>query len=264
MLDQPCGPWPLDSTCLPDSWDPEALTPEQEQALAVATEILWRLSAGKYGLCEVTVRPCKQTCFDAVPGMYPISGWVRPYVYAGQWINSGCACSGSCGCGPLCELLLPGPVHSVSEVLVDGVVLAPSSYRVDNARWLVREDTTVDCWPVCQRLDLPSTEVGTFAVTYERGIPVPPAGVRAVTKYAVEVWKACLNLNGCRLPSRVRDIVREGISMTLMDPMDYLKDGLTGLADVDIWLSAVNPGGHRDRTRVYSPGRPGPRRQTFP
>lgn len=262
MLDQPCETWPLDTSCLPDDWDPDALTPEQMFALQVATELLWRLSGGRYGLCEITVRPCRKRCTGSFNfGLY---GGLQPYVYGGQWLNAGCSCDSDCGCGPICEIALPGPVDSIVSVVVDGVTLAPDSYRVDNAKWLVRVGQTSDCWPECQHLELPPTEVGTFAVTYNKGIPVPPAGIRAVTAYALEIWKACVGAGGCRLPSRVTDITREGVTMTMMDPLDFLKDGLTGIPEVDIWLTAVNPYGQRDQSRMYSPRRSAPRRQTWP
>lgn len=54
-----------------------------------------------------------------------------------MWFSP-CACKGECGCGPLCELRLPGPVADITEVKIDGRVLEPDTeYRVDDFSKLV-------------------------------------------------------------------------------------------------------------------------------
>lgn len=247
-LDGPCVSWPIDATCLPDTWDAEALSPEQVSAVAIASDMLWRLTAGRYGLCEVTVRPCRKACAGATV--------MAPVMSSGVWLNIGCVngCRSSCGCGPVCELRLPGPVNSIVEVLVDGQVVPEADYRVDNATWLVRTDD--DCWPVCQDMKLPPTQPNTWSVTYERGVPVPLAGQRAVATLAVEIWKACNGSSNCKLPSRAREVVREGITYEI-----NAEDLPT---DVQTWVNVVNPYGARSQSRVYSPDVPLMRRQTWP
>lgn len=260
-LSEPCAPWPLDATCLPAGWNPVALTPEQTASVKVASEILWRLSGGQFGLCEIILRPCRRGCIDTNLA-YWANGVFVPYVMGGEWFNLTCCGQNSCGCGPICELELPGPVHAITSVTVDGVVVPADTYRVDNAAWLVRLGDA--CWPDCQSLNLEPDQVGTFAVTYQKGVPVPPGGSLAVTQYAVELWKACNGVSGCKLPARVQSVTREGVSMTMLDPMTFLQDGLTGLPFVDQWLTAVNPYGSRSPSQVFSIDVPTPRRQTWP
>lgn len=250
-------------TCCP-TWD-EA-TPEQQQFAAdVATEIMWNLSGRQFGLCTVTVRPCRAPCTRLPAGMLaPLYGggsyW--PHMVDGVWINGCGTCSTDCSCGPLCEIVLPGPVDSVVEVQLDGDVLASNSYFVYDHRKLVRRGGE-ECWPTCQHLDRPLGEPGTLGVTYRQGIPVPAAGRLAAGTYACEILKACTG-GPCRLPKRVTSVSREGVVLGMLDPMEMLDKGRTGLYEVDAWLVAVNPNGLRQGARVYSPDRRPARVQTWP
>src|SRR5688572_26741655 len=103
-----CEPWPFSDDCcdLPPDTD-EALI---EKWQAVSSEILWAASGRRYGLCEVTVRPCLRRCGGG-------SGLPAPYKDAdGAWRNlSACGCVEDCSCTELCEVVLPGPVASVTE-----------------------------------------------------------------------------------------------------------------------------------------------------
>ncbi|WP_206781986.1 hypothetical protein, partial [Bailinhaonella thermotolerans] len=214
--------WPIDPVWCP-GWpaDPADYTAAQAAAADVATELLWRLTAGRYGLRTDTVRPCRRGCLDG--GAVADGGWMRPVLLGARWVNmGGCTCIGTCGCGPVCEVELPGPVYSITTVRVDGAVVDPADYTVQDGRWLIRREGP--CWPLCQDIARPDTEPGTWSVTYRRGRPVPPAGVRAVSTLACELHKATGAAGGqrCRLPSRVQEIVRDGITMTLIDPMEWL------------------------------------------
>src|SRR5688572_4241132 len=129
----PCG-WTIDTGCCED-WAtyPAAV---QTRATTWATHILGYLSGRRYGACEVTVRPCGRRC-DGWSGYmtHPVVGgpgaWMSPYIDGDMtWRN--CVCPGACSCEASCQVLLPGPVASVSEVMIDGAVLAPEAYRVDN------------------------------------------------------------------------------------------------------------------------------------
>jgi hypothetical protein len=252
--------WDLDMTCCP-AWD-SASNELKQLATDVATEIMWNLSGRQFGLCTVTVRPCREPCTSAA-GLEPLwgGGSYWPRMIDGAWINGCGECVTDCSCGPLCEVVLPGPVDSVVEVTLDGVVIDSTSYVVHNHRRLVR--TNGECWPTCQHLDRPLTEEGTFGVTYRQGIPVPAGGRLAAGTYACELLKACQGLT-CRLPKRVTSLTREGVMIGLIDPMDMLDQGRTGLYEVDAWLVAVNPNGLRHGARVYSPDRRPPRVQTWP
>jgi hypothetical protein len=223
------------------------------------------LSGRRFGVCPVTVRPCRRPCDGTLApafGPYYGAGSFTPYLLDGAWINGCGSCTTDCGCGQLCEVVLPGPVDSVLAVKLDGLIVPAADYLVYDHRALVRVDAG-ECWPYCQDLAAPDSEPGTFAVTYGLGTPVPVAGLHAAGVYACELVKACADLP-CRLPRRVTQITRQGVTYSLLDPMEFLEQGMTGLYEVDAWIRAVNPAGLAHGARVYSPDRRPPRRQTWP
>lgn len=258
---EPCQ-WPIDTACCPE-WD-EASEEDREFVARVATELVWRLSGRRFGLCPVTVRPCRRTC--AGGGLPAWAGSpaapMTPYIRDGAWYNARCgSCRTDCGCSPLCEVVLPAPVNEVIDVLIDGEPVDAGGYRVDNHRLLVRTDG--GCWPECQDLEAAPDEVGAFAVTYRWGIPVPPGGQIAAGAYACELLRACSG-GACRLPKRVQQITRDGVTMAFLDPLDFLSDGLTGIPETDVWIRSVNPHKLVGRSRVYSPDYAPVRSTTWP
>ncbi|RZF02822.1 hypothetical protein [Streptomyces albidoflavus] len=245
--DGPCGLWPIDTECCPD-W-PEAAcdwTSRHLLAVEIATDLLWRLTAGRYGLCAQLIRPCRRS--KITPDWYQLdqaSGrFLRPVNFGGRWFNIGCGCvADGCGCGPVEAVDLPGPVHEVVEVRVDGEPLSVGKWRLQRLgprTKLLRTDG--EGWPSVQDMTLPDTEPGTWSVLYLRGRKVPAAGVRAVSTLACEVLKQCRG-EACRLPDRVKSVTREGISYAVYDPGEDLEKGLTGLREVDAWIRSVNPYG---------------------
>jgi hypothetical protein len=240
----PCQPWPLDTSCCA-GW---ADLPEQVRGYATgaAERLLWALSGRRLGLCEVVVRPCRRRCTDQV-----IAGSLWWRLAGGWWLAScGCPAGTRCGCDAA-RLALPGPVHQVSAVRVDGTELPETAYRVDAGRWLVRQDGHP--WPHCQDLNTPADSVGTFEVRYQRGRPVRPDAAAAAGVYACEVAKACTGDRDCRLPQRVASIARQGIDVEFLDPTVLANKGLTGIPEVDSWLRAVNPDQLPTPARVWSP-----------
>lgn len=249
----PCGVWPVEAACLP-GWDPDPAkwTPAQQIAVEVATETMWRLTGGRYGLCLETVRPCRRAC--ATDG-YGTGSLLNPLNDSGTWTNIACGCTGTdCGCAPLCEVALPGRVDSVTRVLLGGVIVPPDAYRVDRETLLVRTDG--GCWPYCQDLAQPIDGPDAFTVEYQRGRPVPVGGVRAHSVLAFEVAKACGGDSSCRLPSTVKQVDREGVSYTMYDHQQIIQQNMTGLLEVDSWVSLVNPSHLSGPPEVYSPDLP--------
>lgn len=402
-----CG-WTANSCC-------DALNNAEEtiaqKCIDSAAEILWALSGRQFGCCELTVRPCRTDDCDPC-GNGNGTPWV-PVKEGGEWINVRCnTCKGGCSCSEICDLYLPGPVCEITEVMIDGRVLPPTAYRVDNgnkltalirpiplvgdfvfatafldpsARFTVSENPDVVavgidygggvygplidgpsagimqltwrgldcvtitydgpdgaaiatarpapvsnvagdawlwpapgfnfvigeevaaepnddnssvlgtllagtavtsnpnppplarnitwtdgtsmrfcpseterfCWPKCQDMVLPATEVGTFQVKYKRGAPLPLSGQAALAEFACELCKACTGDKSCCLPGRVTQVSRQGISFAVLDPLAFIEAGLTGLYLVDAWLRAVNPKAAPRRAFVYSPDMPG-------
>lgn len=248
----PCA-WTISPTC--EVW--ADLTPEEQaRATNYATYILWSRTGRQFGLCELTVRPCGRQVRPGSMWGYvwdtAAGGWY-PYLDAGgTWRNCSCGLSG-CGCGPRCEVWLPGPVDSVTEVIQDGVVVDPAAYKVDDRRWLVRIDG--ECWP--DYADL-STDTDRFQVTYLRGTPVPAVLTNAAEILACEFAKSMRNQE-CRLPGRMSSLTRQGVQVSFVDVDSVLRRGLTGVPEVDQVILAINPNGLPGRPRVMSPDIQAPR-----
>lgn len=253
----PCS-WEIDTGCC-TTWDDYAPA-VQTAATNWASLVLWAATGRRFGLCQMTVRPC---------GWYkgqrmPLWGWGSslhggvwyPYIGTdGLWRN--CGCFGFCNCTPACEAFIPGPVDSIVEVVVDGAVVDAADYEVQDRQWLVRVDG--GCWPQCP--DMAADEA--FEVTYLRGEAVPAALANAAGTLACEFARACSGQE-CRLPGRLQFITRQGVTAQMVD-IDRLMDrNLTGLQEVDQVIASLNPNQLHARPRVMSPDTPIPRTVTTP
>lgn len=104
---------------------------------------------------------------------------------------------------------------------------------------------------------------GDYVVSYTFGVAPPPSGRIAAGILAGEIALSALGMD-CRLPMRVSAVTRQGVSAVVLDPLDFLNKGRTGLPEVDLFLSAVNPARLANRPMVMSPDFPYPVRQTHP
>lgn len=271
MPDLPDFCWPVDVSCVsdwdatdpesPDEEDPLPLYSEADKAraIALAGQTLRFLTAYRVGGCPVVVRPCRAGCAPRTWREYPVTGagstpWF-PVNLGGTWLNIGCGCGGDgCSCSRVSEVRLHGPVGAVAEVKVDGEILSPSAYRADPGGRLVRVDGVE--WPLCQDMNAPDTEPGTWSVSYTAGAPVDGLGAWVAGILAGEYVRACKGGN-CRLPSSVVQIVRDGVTMTL--GTGAFPGNLTGITEVDSWVARWNPTGLRSGPVVWSPDVHGPR-----
>lgn len=220
-------------------------------AVASATEALWNASGQQFGLCEVTLRPCRRTCHG---GAWPFAdnwwewtggGWPRPLLFDGAWFNIVCgSCAGSCSCTVLEETVLPAPVHDVTQVKVDGIPLATSAYRLDDGRVLTRVDG--GRWPACQDLSAADTEPDTWSVTARFGRPVTTLGRQAVGELACEIMRACAG-EDCRLPRNITSLARQGVTISLPETGDTLES----LFFTDLFVKTYNPRRLPGRPMVY-------------
>lgn len=92
----------------------------------------------------------------------------------------------------------------------------------------------------------------TTRITYEFGKLVPHTGKLAVLALAAELGRAFAG-KSCALPARVTSVVRQGISFDMLESLEVLKEGLTGLYSVDQWIRAINPNRSKQAGRVWSP-----------
>lgn len=253
----PCQPWPIDPRCCP-GWptDPSEWSQDHFDAQWLATTELWRAVAGAVGICRTVELPCLDAC--AVDSPYNYGAWMTPWRgEGGAWFNNGsCGCLGDCTCGRMCTVTLQGPVASIESVTVDGVVLAPTEYKLLTANRVARCGS---CWPACQDY---CAEDG-LVVTYMRGVEPGIDAIRAVSLLACRKLLECGNGGGdCgTLPSGVTSIQREGLSMQLDNTIGAGDNGTvmsTGIARVDRWIASLNPYGITDQASVWSPDVPMP------
>lgn len=194
-----------------------------EGMLAVASDVLFELSARRFaGSCQDVIRP--------EPAQY------------------GCHKEGRF----IPQFRLPAyPVTSITQVKIDGVVLDPSAYRLDEHRYLVRVDG--EDWPTSQDLTLETTEVDTWEITFVYGSMPPPAGVKAAAALACQLALAATDSDDCQLPERVSSVTREGMTIAILDPFEFLDQGKTGIYLVDLFLRAYNPHGQKRPAAIWSP-----------
>lgn len=255
-----------DCCSVEDASDPSIF----DSAAEVASEILFNLSLRRYpGICERTVRPCRTGC--GCPWQILSRGYViwNPN-WIGPWGGPGWSCSSDvygawCGCQPLSRTLLAGYVQEIVEILIDGAVVDPNTYRVDRHRWLVRtrelDTDPFPNWPGCQDLTLPETETGTWAVTYTYGNTPPASGVDAAAELACEFYKQC-NGQPCALPKNTSRVIRQGIVVEkpAFTSWGFERGGRsiprgwqTGMPKVDAFLNASNPTGLTRLPIFWSP-----------
>lgn len=142
------------------------------------------------------------------------------------------------------------PVRQIISVVDhEGVTSPSSSYRLVNNAILMRNDDT--CWDLARGV----------TVTYSYGTLPPELGRRAAIKLANELVNLVDDTSACALPDRVTSVTRQGVSYTVLDPQEYIKDGRTGIYEIDLFLHAANPTKAKKRPRVFSPDIPRGHRQ---
>jgi hypothetical protein len=253
-LNEPCQPWPIDTTCDPTFLDLDEFV--QARSVSLAWRTLHRLTGGQVGACPVVLRPCAQPPCSACS-----TGWMNPRIVAGDWVNF--ACGDGCGCRPLCSIVLPSHIADIIDVTVNGDPFDLTGVRVENGNEIVRTDG--GCFPACQDMSKAPGTDGTFEITYVPGYKPGMEGAYAAGVLASEYAKAC-NGGKCRLPSGITTLVQQG--RTMMMSAELFPNGLTGIREVDAYVHSINPkhltqpsvvwspdmGSHKHRTVTWSAG----------
>jgi hypothetical protein len=157
-------------------------------------------------------------------------------------------------------------VREIVEVKINGAVVDPATYRLDERRFLVRvsdplEPDVILRWPACQRMDLPDTSDGTFSVTYRYGQDPPIEAVNAARQLGVEFYKACSGQD-CALPTGIVRYTRQGVTVEKMAFTSWAyqrgrgsisRGWRTGMNLVDAYLSSANGAAIPRRPTFWSP-----------
>lgn len=215
-----------------------------------AVNRLWEWTNQRFGPCEEIVRPCRKTCMGE-------NLWAPPWA---GFLNLTCGlCGDDCSCKAVQQVRLPGPIYEPIEVLIDGESIPLEAFRVDNYELLVREDG--GHFPICQDVGAPLGYPGTWGVRYLLGEPVPAGGELVAGILACEYAKAVCGDSSCRLPKRVSSIQRQGVVIGMLDNFTNLKEGFTGIFEIDDWImSATKP---KRRAVISSPDVSPPRITTW-
>jgi hypothetical protein len=249
-----CSPWAtrgdIPPEVLAELLQGGASDEDIDQALLLASEILWALSGRTWmgGGCEET----------ATLRSYPPQPGQGTWPYHRSWPSCACWRWGTWLDGrlypaaaffgvhidaPIALQLPRSPVTAVTSVTIDGSPFV--AWRLLRAGWLERTDG--QGWRMCD---------DSTTIVYEFGEPPPAGGVAAAVELAVEIVRDRFDIGECRLPRRTTSVTRQGISMELLDPMEMLDGGRTGLYAVDLWLTAVNPSARPQAAGVWSPDVP--------
>lgn len=233
----PCVEWAT-QTDLMDTCDLTAIHPDTlTSAFTFASDVLYNLTRRRWpGLCTDTFRPFVNCCCWATTCDDP-----NVQYHA--------------------AIKLPATdVRAITQVKVDGAVIAASDYRLRGNYLFAarRADGTVRGWPCWNDLLAADTAVDTFSVAYTHGADPPASMRRAAAMLAFEFAKgwtpSCAG--DCRLPSRITTISRAGTTFAIIDPLTMFKDGLIGIPDIDVLIQAVNHGDNHRRSFVGRAGSP--------
>lgn len=239
----PCQPW-TDSEAMLDGWTTDASDGMIDAAAHAASDAMFQLGGSRWpGVCDDVVEfLVDHGCLVPLP-----EGGVVSFRSLSTF-------------GPIGRTVeLPGqPVVSVTEVKVDGDVLDPSAYIVRDWRELVRVDGGT--WPVGRSTDA----TPRLRVAYSFGQAPPALGRLGATALARELVLALSNDDDCRLDRRVQTAVREQVTMDFAIPglAESLRDGQTGIPEVDLFVHAHNPNHLRREARLLMGDGPQASRRT--
>jgi hypothetical protein len=218
-----------------------------------ASQLLYALSGRQFsGLCERTVRPPCDSCYcgyQVLSRGYVIGPW--------DWGYPLWSLCDSCliACAPSRIKLAGYPVREITQVKINGDVLASSEYTLFNYRYLTRLND--ERWPVRQDLTLPDSEDNTFSVSYTYGASPPMMGVAAAAQLGCELYRACGG-EQCALPQGTTRVIQQGIVIEKLAFTSWaFRDGTwrTGMPLVDAFLQSVNPRGLQQRSTFWAPGK---------
>jgi hypothetical protein len=172
--------------------------------------------------------------------------------------------SGSCGCGctPFQVDLGLWPVTELISVVYEGVTYTGTdltdTFHVNNYRHLARRDgqpfTSGNQWAVAGSTQDNADDGYVFEVTVNHGIKIPRLLARATRAMAGQFISACCGKK-CALPERVTSVTRSGITMDVASTTDMLRNGKTGIYEVDLAIQVFNPSKLQSPSFIFIPNK---------
>lgn len=260
----PCSPWVTRTDIASRPGCSAISTTILDEAAASASELLYEYSGKQFvGTCgPVTVRPVARWANQDghAWGRFAAGSWLG----SSSWFTQGTVYPGIAMAYGDDEIpsvdLGVYPVTNIVSVTIDGTTIPDTEYRLDDFRVLRRVRPTASTvptvrwgWPTWQRLDLPPTEPGTFAVTLAFGLPPTPAGVLAAKALGAVLAKGA-SADRTGLPATTTSVARQGVTAQARSMFSKLALGEgCGILEVDAFLAAYNPTGARTPSSVWSP-----------
>lgn len=223
------APWiSVNDLAVPDS-------PFAQASVDYATYVLYRLTGEKYpGLMETTETYVAERMAREVP--LELSSQAIAVPSRIQYPQ---------------RLYLRGtPVHEIHSVSYGGEVLSPDEYALYNKRFLKLRNGA--SWNY-------ACNPQGITVEYCYGMMPPSAGKLAAATLANEfliLYGENPNTTECRIPERVKSISREGISFDMIDPMEFMDDGKTGIWEIDLFIRTSNPARAKKQPKLFSASDP--------
>lgn len=190
-------------------------------AIDSASDALIEMTQRTLGRCTEVLRPCRNACAP------------RP-----------------CGCCVTRGIQINGVQPTITKILIDGVEVTDGFAiltRPSGLRFLERfnPDGTPLTWPGCQNLLLPSTDEGTFEVTYTHGEGSDMLTRWAAAEIAADLLAPFFIAAEQRLDDSVDRVSAYGMDMSMSQNVSGEEgrdlDRLAGLGHVKRFLAVYPP-----------------------
>lgn len=173
------------------------------------------------------------------------------------------ACHAGCRCGCSVYQVNLGlwPITDILSVRLEGTTYTGSNitdtFHLNDHRFLARNDGDQllpgNQWAIAEGAYDTVADGEVFEVTFEHGIKIPSLLKRATRALACEWVGQVAGITGpCKLPERVTTVTRSGLTLDVASAIDMLRDGKTGIYQVDLAIQTFNPSKLQSPSFVWS------------
>lgn len=221
-----------------------------ESFIDMATDILFQLSGGRvHGLCALTVYPTTNaSCFgldhriDSGAPFY-LDGYLGGTIYPhGRYPGIADRFGGKL------PVVLADDSTVITQIVIDGAVLAPSEYILVDRRYLLRRTGS---WPVNNNL-FQTSGSGTWTIAMTTGQHPDIITRDATAQVTIELART-LGIGADKdLGPGVIAANIQGVQLTIDDLVDAVRTGSLRIKALDRWLAIYASKG-RGTADVYAP-----------